>query len=67
MATFLPVLALHALDNEPSAISFSPEAFQRGVGTLYENDRKTIGLLEAFIHLSQAIPFLERVCCDHFQ
>jgi peptidoglycan/xylan/chitin deacetylase (PgdA/CDA1 family) len=60
MATSLPILTFHALDDQRSVISFSPELFRRGMAKLFENGYRTIRLLEAVDYLRLRKPFPER-------
>jgi peptidoglycan/xylan/chitin deacetylase (PgdA/CDA1 family) len=60
MATSLPILTFHALDEQSSDISFSPELFRRGMAKLYKNGCRTLSLLEAIDCLRQRKPFAER-------
>jgi peptidoglycan/xylan/chitin deacetylase (PgdA/CDA1 family) len=61
MATSLPVLTFHSLDDRTSAISFSPRVFQRGISKLYESGYQTLSLLEAVDVLRQGGPFPDQV------
>ena len=57
MALSLPILTFHALDNQSSAISFSPKVFQRSIAKLHEAEYQSITLMEAVECLSQGNPF----------
>ncbi len=46
MATSLFILTFHALDDQSSAISFSPELFERSMAGLNEKGYRTVRLLE---------------------
>lgn len=43
----LPILTFHSIDDRPSAISFSPRVFGRGMTKLHESGHRTLSLLEA--------------------
>lgn len=60
MALSLPVLTFHALDNQQSLISFSPDLFRRMMAGLFKNGYRTIGLLEAVDYLRLKKPFPDR-------
>lgn len=60
MIPYLPVLTFHALDDESSVISFSPKLFRSSMGKLFDNEYRTIGLLEAVDFLRLKKPFPER-------
>ncbi len=60
MVPYLPILTFHALDDQSSVISFSPELFRRGMTKLYENGYRTIDLLDAIDCLRLKKPFPER-------
>ena len=60
MASFLPILTFHALDDRPSVISFSPRVFRRGMARLHENGYQTLSLLEAVDFVHQGKPFPDR-------
>ena len=57
MDPFLPVLTFHALDDQPSVISFSPEVFRCGMAKLHENGYRTMSLSEAVNCLRRRKPF----------
>src|SRR6267143_813493 len=61
MATFLPVLMFHALDDRSSAISFPPGVFQRGMARLQEHGYRAVSLLEVVDDLRHGKPFPDRV------
>jgi peptidoglycan/xylan/chitin deacetylase (PgdA/CDA1 family) len=56
----LPVLTFHALDDQPSVISFPAPLFRRAMARLYERGFKTLDLLEAVDWLKRGMPFPER-------
>jgi peptidoglycan/xylan/chitin deacetylase (PgdA/CDA1 family) len=57
MANRLPILTFHALDDRPSAISFSPGLFQRGMALLRETGYRTLSLEQAANLLRRGAPF----------
>jgi peptidoglycan/xylan/chitin deacetylase (PgdA/CDA1 family) len=59
MATFLPILTFHTLDDQSSIISFPPQVFQRGMARLHERGYRILNLLEAVDFLRQGKPFPE--------
>jgi peptidoglycan/xylan/chitin deacetylase (PgdA/CDA1 family) len=60
MSDSLPVFTFHALDDQPSAISVSPQVFRRGMAKLYENGYRTLSLLEAVSYMRRGEPFPDR-------
>lgn len=60
MATSLPILIFHTLDDRGSVISFPPEAFRRNLGKLHENGYRTLSLLEAADRVRQGQAFPPR-------
>jgi peptidoglycan/xylan/chitin deacetylase (PgdA/CDA1 family) len=60
MASSLPILTFHAIDNLPSVISFSPQVFRRGMTRLHESGYRTLSLLEAVDCVHQGKPFPDR-------
>lgn len=60
MASLLPILTFHALENRSSVISFSPQVFRHGMAKLHEDGYRTISLLDALNCLQMKIPFPER-------
>ena len=60
MASSLPILTFHDLDERPSVISIAPGVFQRSMKKLHESEYRTITLMEAVKCLSQGIPFPNR-------
>ena len=63
MATYLPILTFHALDDRPSVISFAPQLFERGMRTLHDRGYRTLSLVElaGSIRRGVAIPKLSFV------
>jgi peptidoglycan/xylan/chitin deacetylase (PgdA/CDA1 family) len=57
MATQLPILTFHAIDNRRSVISISPGLFQRGLAKLHEGGYRTLSLLEAVDCLRRGVSF----------
>ena len=60
MVPYLPILTFHALDDQSSVISFSPELFRSGIAKLYEKGYRTVSLLEAANCLGRGKPFPDR-------
>ena len=60
MAGMLPVLTFHALDDQPSVISFSPRVFRQGMVRLHGHGYCTLGLAEAVSGLRRPVTFPER-------
>jgi peptidoglycan/xylan/chitin deacetylase (PgdA/CDA1 family) len=60
MVPYLPILTFHALDDQSSVISFSPELFWSGIAKLYEKGYRTVSLLEAANFLGRGKPFPDR-------
>ncbi len=60
MASSLPILTFHDLDERPSVISIAPGVFQRSMKKLHESGYRTITLMEAVKCLSQGNPFPNR-------
>jgi len=56
----LPVLTFHAVDDQPSMISFPPQLFERSMALLYDRGFQALGLLEVVKRLRQGLPFPER-------
>jgi len=56
----LPVLTFHAVDDQPSVISFPPRLFERGMALLYDCGFHALSLLEVVERLRQGLPFPER-------
>jgi peptidoglycan/xylan/chitin deacetylase (PgdA/CDA1 family) len=60
MATFLPILTFHTLDDQSAVISFPPRVFRRGMARLHENGYRTINFLETVDFMRLRKPFPER-------
>jgi len=60
MAASLPILTFHALDDQPSVISFPVELFRRAMAQLHERGFRTLDLLEAVDCLRPEMTFPER-------
>ena len=60
MAASLPVLTFHALDDQPSVISFPTPLFRRAMARLHESGFRTLDLLEAVDLLRRGVPFPPR-------
>jgi peptidoglycan/xylan/chitin deacetylase (PgdA/CDA1 family) len=60
MVPYLPILTFHALDDQSSVISFSPELFRSGIAKLYEKGYRTVSLLEATNFLGRGKLFPDR-------
>jgi glycosyltransferase involved in cell wall biosynthesis len=62
MATSLPVLTFHALDDQGSVISCPPHVFCRGIARLHTYGYRTQSLLDAVACMRQGRPFPDRTC-----
>lgn len=60
MAKELPIFTFHAIEDQPSVISFPPEVFKHGMAKLHEKGYQTIGLMEVIECLRQKRPFPDR-------
>ncbi len=60
MATWLPILTFHDIDDRPSVISVSPDVFQFGMRRLTEEGYKTIPLSRIVECIRKAEPFPDR-------
>lgn len=60
MATLLPILTFHAVDDQLSVLSFSPSVFQRVMANLHEHGYQTLDLREVVDYLQQHKPFPDR-------
>jgi peptidoglycan/xylan/chitin deacetylase (PgdA/CDA1 family) len=60
MATSLPVLTFHALDEAAAVISYDPRVFERGLAGLHALGYRTIRLSEAVVCVRQGRPFPDR-------
>jgi peptidoglycan/xylan/chitin deacetylase (PgdA/CDA1 family) len=56
----LPILTFHAVDDQPSVISFSPRLFEHGMACLHEAGYRTLSLLELVDYLRRGVAFPER-------
>jgi peptidoglycan/xylan/chitin deacetylase (PgdA/CDA1 family) len=57
MTASLSILTFHALDHNPSVLSFRPDVFKRGLAKLHKSGYRTISLLEAIECLRSKKPF----------
>lgn len=60
MASYLPVLTFHMIDDKPSVLSYSPELFKRFMDKLHRRGYRTINLTDAVEILSKGRPFPEK-------
>ena len=60
VATSIPILMFHAIDNSPSVISFSSRFFERGMARLCDLGYRTLSLLEVGEYLLRGDLFPER-------
>ena len=60
MASSLPILTFHAIDNRASVISFSPALFEQGLRLLHDNGYRTLSLLDAADGLRKGLSFPAR-------
>jgi peptidoglycan/xylan/chitin deacetylase (PgdA/CDA1 family) len=60
MATSIPILTFHAIDDQSSVSSFSPELFRWGLDRLQACGYKTMELAELVKSVQQQTPFPER-------
>jgi len=60
MATRLPILTFHALDESSSNISISPRVFRYGIAMLYEHEYRTVTLVEVVDALRRGASLPER-------
>lgn len=60
MAKTIPILTFHALDDQPSVISFPPELFERAMGHLHDRGYQTLHLPEIIERVSRGLSFPER-------
>jgi peptidoglycan/xylan/chitin deacetylase (PgdA/CDA1 family) len=56
----LPILTFHALEDDPSVISFAPHVFRRGLARLHENGYRTLHLTQAMETLASGQPIPSR-------
>jgi peptidoglycan/xylan/chitin deacetylase (PgdA/CDA1 family) len=57
MATTLPILTFHTLEERRAVISVPPQLFQRGMACLHQAGYQTMSLLEAVEYLHGGLPF----------
>jgi peptidoglycan/xylan/chitin deacetylase (PgdA/CDA1 family) len=60
MSASFPILTFHAIDDQPSVISFSPELFERGMAGLHRAGYRTLSLLQVVDCLCRGVSFPER-------
>ena len=60
MATTLPIVTFHAVDDAASVISFPPRVFAQGMAALHARGHRTVPLTEALACLRQGRPFPDR-------
>lgn len=60
MATRVPILTFHALDDQASNISFSPRLFGRGMAKLHRHGYQTLTLPEVVDRLRAGNPWPDR-------
>jgi peptidoglycan/xylan/chitin deacetylase (PgdA/CDA1 family) len=60
MSFTLPILTFHALDDQRSTTSFSPQVFRRGIARLHENGYRSLSLTDAADCLRRRQPFPKR-------
>lgn len=60
MASYLPIINFHSIDDDGSTISFSPRKFQRGMSRLDERGFQTLTLRQVMDCLENRKPFPER-------
>jgi len=60
LAASLPVLTFHALDDQPSVISFPTPLFRRAIARLHESGFHTLDLLEAIDCLQRGVALPQR-------
>jgi peptidoglycan/xylan/chitin deacetylase (PgdA/CDA1 family) len=60
MATSLPVLTFHAIDDSSSVIAYAPRMFRNAMATLYEAGHRALPLLEALDCVNRNLPFPDR-------
>ncbi len=57
MASSLPILTFHDLDERSSVTSISPGVFHRGMSRLHESGYRTLSLIEAVDYLRRGVSF----------
>jgi peptidoglycan/xylan/chitin deacetylase (PgdA/CDA1 family) len=60
MVHSFPILTFHAIEDQPSIISFPPKVFEHGMAKLHEKGYQTIGLMKVIECLRQKRPFPDR-------
>jgi peptidoglycan/xylan/chitin deacetylase (PgdA/CDA1 family) len=60
IASALPILTFHAVDDRSSVISFAPGLFSRTLSRLHQSGFRSVGLLEAAARLRNGDPLPER-------
>jgi peptidoglycan/xylan/chitin deacetylase (PgdA/CDA1 family) len=60
MASWLPILTFHRIDDHRSVTSVRPEVFRRGMAALFESGYQTLNFLEVVDYLRRAAPFPDR-------
>ena len=60
MASFLPILTFHTLDEQPVVISFSPALFQCAMAKLDKGGYQALRLMQAVDFLHRGAPFPDR-------
>ncbi len=60
MATSLPIITFHAIDDSSSVIAYAPTTFRKAMASLYETGHRALPLLEALECLNRGLPFPER-------
>ena len=66
IASALPILTFHAIDDRSSVISFAPGLFSRAISRLHQSGFHSVGLLEAAACLRNGDPLPERACVVTF-
>jgi peptidoglycan/xylan/chitin deacetylase (PgdA/CDA1 family) len=59
VASSIPVLTFHAIDDRPSIISFSQALFERGMRLLYERGYRTVNLVDVADCMRKGLSFPE--------
>jgi peptidoglycan/xylan/chitin deacetylase (PgdA/CDA1 family) len=60
MASYLPILTFHMIDDKSSVLSYSPELFRRFMDKLYRRGYRTLNLTNAVEGICTGKPFAER-------
>jgi len=66
MATYLPIVTFHAIDDRPAVISFSPGLFERSMAQLHKCGYRAVSLVEVIKCVQLSIPFPERALAITF-